>query len=120
MQSVTFYKVKQADKPALAAAGVYDLGSYYDHSTKKIIIDWSVQNTSTPQLNYEVKIFDNEACTGTPIASISGTDPDANMVNIPVTNFNLKNQDYYITLQITDIFGQSAPLKKTVLEEKHP
>lgn len=119
-QPKTFYKVKQADKPALAVDSVYDLGSYYDHSLKKIVIDWSVQATATPQLNYEVKIFDNQTCSGTPIATITGTDPDVNIVNIPVTNFNLKNQDYYITLQVTDIFGQSKPLKKTVLEEKHP
>lgn len=119
-QPNTFYKVKQADKPALAEAGVYDLGSYYNHTLKKIVVDWSIQPTNTPQLNYEVKIFDNEACTGSPIAAIKGTDPDVNTVNIPVNDLNLKNQDYYITLQVTDIFGQTAPLKKTVLEEKHP
>jgi len=119
-QPNTFYKVKQADKPALAAAGVFDLGSYYDHTLKKIVVDWSIQPTNTPQLTYEVKIFDNEACTGTPVASLNGTDPDVNKVNIPVNNLNLKNQDYYITSQVTDIFGQTAPLKKAVLEEKHP
>jgi len=42
------------------------------------------------------------------------------MINIPVNNFNLKNQDYYITLQVTDIFGQTSPIKKITLEEKHP
>lgn len=119
-QKNTYYKVKQADKPALDAASIYDMGSYYDHSLKNIVIDWCVQATATPQLNYDVKIFDNEACTGAPIASSKGTDPDAHMINIPVKDLNLKNQDYYITLQVTDIFGQVSPVKKITLEEKHP
>jgi Domain of unknown function (DUF3472) len=119
-QSKTFYKITQSDKPDLIAADVYDLAAYYDHSQKKIFVDWSIQPTATPQLSYEVQIFDNSAYTGKPLAAIKGTDPDLNSVNIPVKGLDLQNQDYYISLQVTDIFGQVSPVKKAVLEEKHP
>ncbi|MGZ3819202.1 MAG: hypothetical protein ACXVB6_01325, partial [Mucilaginibacter sp.] len=76
--------------------------------------------TATPQLSYEVQIFDNSSYAGKPLVSVKGTDPDLNSVSIAVKDLNLKNQDYYITLQITDIFGQQSPIKKAVLEEKKP
>jgi hypothetical protein len=119
-QKKTFYAVTQKDKPDIIAADVYGLAAYYDDSQKRIFIDWSVQPTATPQLSYEVQIFDNSACIGTALASIKGTDPDLTSVSIGAQELNLKNQDYYITLQIKDIFGQVSPVKKMVLEEKKP
>ncbi|MGZ3751028.1 MAG: DUF3472 domain-containing protein [Mucilaginibacter sp.] len=119
-QKKSFYPVSQPSKPEIIAAGVYDLASYYDHSQKKIFVNWSVLQTATPQLSYEVQIFDNSSYAGKPLVSVKGTDPDLNSVSIAVKDLNLKNQDYYITLQITDIFGQQSPIKKAVLEEKKP
>ena len=101
-------------------ASIYDLASYYDHSQKKIFVNWSMLPTSTPQLSYEVKIYENSSYSGNPIASIKGTDPDITSIGFLVKGMNLKAQDYYIALQITDIFGQLSPVKKTVLEEKKP
>jgi len=119
-QKKTKYAVKQKDQPEIIPADIYDLAAYYDHSQKKIFVDWSVLKTATPQLSYEVHIFDNNTYTGNPIASIKGIDPDLTSVNVAVNNMNLKSQDYYITLQITDIFGQISPVKKFVLAELKP
>lgn len=119
-QRKTFYPTNQKDKPGIIPADVYDLASYYDHTQKKIFVNWSIQPTATPQLSYEVSIYDNSTYTGKAIASIKGTDPDLNSIGIAVKGLNLKAQDYYITLQISDIFGQLSPIKKAVLEEKKP
>jgi len=119
-QKKSFYPVTQNDKPTIIAADVYDLASYYDRSQKKIFVNWSTLQTATPQLSYEVQIFDNSSYTGKPNASVTGTDPDLNSISIGVKDLNLKNQNYYISLQITDIFGQRSPIKKTELEEKKP
>jgi len=119
-QKKTVYPVQQKDKPELIPADVYDLAAYYDHSLKKIFVDWSIQPSATPQLSYEVQIFDNSTYSGSPLAAVKGTDPDLTSVNFAGTTLNLKAQNYYITLQITDIFGQVSPVKKLVLEELKP
>jgi len=77
-------------------------------------------DTATPQLSYAVNIYDNWQKSGKPIASLNGVDPDLNMIGIAVSNLQLKNQDYYITLQLTDIFGKTTPIKTTVLRELKP
>ncbi|MGY0036759.1 DUF3472 domain-containing protein [Pedobacter sp. NJ-S-72] len=116
------FAVQQGDKPGiLSSASVYDLSSYYyDHSQKKIFVNWSVLPTATPQLSYQVQIFDNKDCSGKPIAEVTAKDPEITSIGLPVNNIVLKKQNYYITLQITDIFGQLAPVKKTILEELRP
>ncbi|MDB5157192.1 MAG: hypothetical protein JWR50_1899 [Mucilaginibacter sp.] len=119
-QKKTFYAVTQKDKPDLIAADIYDLAAYYDHSQKKIFVDWSLLETASPQLSYDVQIFDNSSYTGNAIASLKGTDPDLTGVGITVKGLNLKSQNYYISLQIKDIFGQLSPLKKFVLAELKP
>ena len=119
-QKKTLYAVKQKDKPELIAADVYDLAAFYDHSQKKIFVDWSIQQTATPQLSYEVKIFTDSTYTGKPLASLKATNPDANYISIDAKELNLQSQDYYVTLQITDIFGQLSPVKKFVMEQKKP
>jgi hypothetical protein len=119
-QKKSFYPVTQKNNPEIIPADIYDLASYYDHSQNKIFVNWSVLPTATPQLSYIVQIFDNNSYSGAPIAMIKGTDPDLTSVSVAVKDFNLKNQDYYIALQITDIFDQVSPVKKTVLEEKKP
>jgi hypothetical protein len=51
---------------------------------------------------------------------MAGTDPDLSNIRINTKGLNLQYQNYYITLQITDIFGQVSEIKKTILEEKKP
>jgi len=120
-QPKTFYRVVQSDKPEiLSTPKVHDLGAYYDHSKKELYIDWSVLPSASPQLSYEIKVFDNDALSGMPVAQVKGTDPDLNNIQINTTGLALQNQDYYITLQITDIFGQVSPIIRAILEEKKP
>lgn len=120
-QPKTFYRVVQDNKPEiLTTPKVYDLGAYYDHSKKELYIDWNVLSSASPQLGYEIKVFDNEVLSGNPITEVKGTDPDLTHVRISTTGLNLQNQDYYITLRITDIFGQVSEIRKVTLEEKRP
>jgi hypothetical protein len=119
-QKKTFYPTNQKIRPDLASASVYDMASYYDHSQKKIFVNWSALPTSTPQLSYEVNIYEDSSYSGKPLATIRGTDPEQYSVGTTVSGMNLKKQNYYISLQITDIFGQLSDVKKTILEEKTP
>lgn len=113
-------KEKSNQPEIVKAPSIYDLSSYYDHTQKKIFVNWSILNTATPQLSYAVNIYDNKQKSGKLIATLNGTDPDLNMVGIAVSNLQLKSQDYYITLQLTDIFGQTTPIKTTILRELKP
>lgn len=119
-QKGTFYPVIQKNSPEIIPADVYDFACYYDHSQHRLFVDWSVLPTATPQLSYVVQVFSNSSYSGSPIAVVKGTHPDLTSVSFAVKDFNLKNQSYYISLQITDIFGQISPVKKVVLEEKKP
>lgn len=109
------------DRPDIALQPtLYDLGAYYDHQMKKVYVDWSVQPTSTPQLSYHIALYDNRELSGSPLAAISGTDPDKTMATLPVSAINLKKKNYYVTLQIKDIFAQKSVIKKFTLRNLNP
>lgn len=115
------FEVNMPAKPTIVKpAAVYDLAGYYDKNNHTIHADWSVAPEDMPQLSYKVALYNNAQCTGEPLASAAGTDPDLTMVNLKVNGIELKNQNYYISLQLTDIFNQSAPVKIFELHDLRP
>lgn len=114
------FAVKTNNHPNIGDPVIYDAGAYYDHQEKKVYVDWSLQPTSTPQLSYEIALYDNRAMTGKPLASITGTDPDKTIAALPVSDIQLQQQDYYISVRIRDIFDQESNWRKVVLQELHP
>jgi hypothetical protein len=115
------FKVVMPDKPVFVKSPtVFDLAGYYDKSGKIVHVDWSVAPEDMPQLSYKVALYNNAECTGTPLAAASGTDPDRTMVGLAVNGIELKNQNYYITLQLTDIFNQVSSVKIFELHDLKP
>lgn len=106
--------------PIIKQPAVHDVAGYYDKSKQIVHVDWSVAPEDMPQLAYAVSLYDNAQCTGKPLATIAGTDPDITMINIPVKKIELKIQNYYIAFTITDIFNQQSPSKIFELHELHP
>jgi hypothetical protein len=116
------YPVKETeDKPEIIIPGaVYDAGVYYDKNDKTMYVNWSVKAANAPQLSYAIAVYDNEAHSGSPIATKEGTDPDARSAAIPVTNLSSEKKTYYLTVKITDIFNQVSEVKDFTLEELKP
>lgn len=114
------FAVKMNHHPEISKPVIYDAGAYYDRDAKKVFVDWSLQSSSTPQLSYTITLYDNGEMNGKPLASISGTNPDKTMAALSVNGIQLQKQDYYITVQIKDIFDQESNIRTTVLQELHP
>ena len=115
------YTVSMESQPAIITKpAIYDMATYYDKGKKMIHVDWSMLPTATPQLSYKVAVYANEACTGTPLITAASTDPEIAMISLPVDGIELKTQDYYVTLQIKDIFEQETAVKKETLHDFKP
>jgi hypothetical protein len=115
------FAVNMPAKPVIVKTpAVYDLAAYYDKTKQIVCVDWSVSARDMPQLSYAVSLYDNLQCSGKPIATVSGTNPDITMVSLPVKGVELKRQNYYVALVLTDIFNQSSPAKIFELHELHP
>jgi hypothetical protein len=115
------FAVTMPDKPSFVKLpAIFDLGAYYDRNKKVVHADWSVTTGDMPQLSYKVGLYNDAQCAGTPLATASGTDPDLTMVNLRVDGVELKKQNYYISLQLTDIFNQVSPVKIFELHDLKP
>ncbi|GAB3794386.1 hypothetical protein GCM10028819_07900 [Spirosoma humi] len=69
-------------------------------------VGWQVDPSRAPQLSYRIEVYDNANFSGTPLAQVSGIDPEARSAGIPFLNFPPKN--YYVRLLVTDIFEQES------------
>ncbi len=115
------FPITMPEKPSVVKQpAVYDLGAYYDKNNSKIYVNWTITSNNIPQLGYQVALYDNSACTGTPLATISGTDPETTMAALQVKKLELKTQSYYVTIQVTDIFNQVSPIKQAELQDLKP
>lgn len=114
------FAVKTGNKPEIDKPVIYDAGAYYDQKRSFVLVDWSLQPTSTPQLSYELSIYDNPQMTGKPLASVTAVDPDRTMGALYVPKAQLQKQDYYISVRIKDIFDQESEVRRVVLRELKP
>ena len=115
------FPVKMRDKPGIVKQPIlYDLGAYYDKRNSTIHVDWSVTKNDMPQLSYSVAVYNNRDCIGYPLAKASGIDPEITMAALKIDKLELKERNYYVTVQITDIFNQVSEVKHTVLSDLKP
>lgn len=115
------FPVQMSNMPSiLSKPVVYNLGSYYDKGNHFVYVNWSVESTSSPQLGYAIALYDNVECTGKPLATLSGTNPDITSVAIPTQDIQLKKQSYYVTFELKDIFNQRSEKKVSELHELLP
>ncbi len=117
----TFPVKESMDKPSvIKPAEIYDAGVYYDKTDKTMYVNWSVNTAGAPQLSYDIKVYDNEAKSGTPVAVKRGTDPDTRSIAIPTPNLSSEKKTYYLVMQVTDIFNQQSAPRDFILEELQP
>ncbi len=115
------FPVSMPDRPAfIKTPAIFDAGAYYDKTSHKICVDWTITRNDMPQLSYTVTLYDNPSYSGTPLATTSGTNPETTMTALSVQGIELQKQSYYITVQVKDIFGQSSELKKIILQDLKP
>lgn len=69
-------------------------------SGTNLIVSWTPDPTSTPQLSYEVKLYNQ---SGKCVRTVKQTRPDAQ--SCMIDNFNLK--EYSCDVTVTDVFGNS-------------
>lgn len=95
------FQQKQAEEaptpdPILCEASSRIVGNH-------LIVDWSLAKESSPQLGYEIKVYDNPQFSGTPIASARELFPQVRTKSLELPSQGKS----YVKLTIIDIFDQT-------------
>ncbi len=75
---------------------------------KTLSVSWDVDETTTPPFAYDVKLFDNEAARGEPLATAANNEPHARSVTVDVSSLKLSGSRYYVRLQGKDILDRKT------------
>lgn len=75
---------------------------------KTLSISWDIDDTTTPQFGYDVKLFDNEAGRGEPLASASSNVPHARSATVDVASLKLSAGRHFVRLQCRDILDRKS------------
>lgn len=110
----------EAAPSIITPAEIYETGAYYDKAGKNIYVNWSVKDNTSPQLSYQVALYDNYACRGQPIATAQGTNPDARQTLLQTNSLSTEKKTYFVLLTVKDIFNQSSKPKKFSLKDMKP
>lgn len=100
------FQLKQPDLPALdelvVTAAARQAGG-------QIIVDWTLDQHSSPQLGYRIEVYDNPGCSGQPLARLERQEPHVRTKAFSVSGA----ARYTVKLVVTDIFDQE---KQMILE----
>lgn len=72
----------------------------------QLIVDWTLETQSSPQLGYKIDVYDNPEFRGKPLASVQEQLPQVRTKSIPLT----AGGKGYARLTITDIFDQTKTI----------
>lgn len=100
-------------------ARIYDAAAYYDKGAQKLHINWSLVDTTTPQLSYKVELLDDRD-DHTPLTAINGTDPEMRSVVLSTSTLKLSEKNYYIRVAVRDLFNRESESKIVELQELKP
>lgn len=101
------FVLKQPAEPAFDPIAVEGVASC---SGSHVIVDWALGEHSSPQFGYKIEVFDNAHCSGTPVATVEETVPQARTKGISVPK---KLAACSVRLTIRDIFDQKKTVKLT-------
>lgn len=76
----------------------------------QVIVDWTLGEHSSPQFGYKIEVFDNAACSGTPVATVEETVPQARTKGVAAPK---KLGACSVRLTIRDIFDQKKTIRLT-------
>ena len=111
---------KEAKPIVCKSAEVYEMGAYYDKQDKKIYVNWSINNSASPQLSYTVALYKDSSCQGNSLSVTNGIDPDLRTVILQTDKLDTDKRTYYVLLTLTDIFNQTSVPQKFALEDVKP
>jgi hypothetical protein len=76
--------------------------------TKTLSVSWEVDKTTTPPFGFYIKVFDNQAGRGKPLASVSRRVPHARATTVDVSSLKLESGRYYLHLECVDILERHS------------
>jgi len=98
-------------KPAtVTTPEVLTLGAVY--SNNSVTVNWTMDQSKSPQLSYTINVYDNSSLTGTPVATKTVIRPEKRSETVALSS-TLPAGTYYVTIQVTDIFNQPAAVTST-------
>ena len=95
------YTLNQPASPSYGAPAIASL-----KASKVGSVTWKMEDTSTPQLSYDIRYYDVE---GNELSGAYGTRPDAPYVKVAGADTDA----YKCVLTVTDVFGQTATAEFT-------
>jgi hypothetical protein len=75
---------------------------------KTLSVSWEVDDTTLPPFAYDIKVFDNEAGRGEPLATASSTVPHARSATVDVSSLKLSGGRYFVRLECNDILDRRS------------
>lgn len=99
------FKLKQPDAPAMDAIKAQGKAR---HAGSQVIVDWTLEKTSSPQFGYKIEVFDNPQYSGTPVYTVEEQIPH---VRTRALSLPGDIAQCFVKLTITDIFDQQKTLK---------
>lgn len=95
------FTVKQPDRPTLDQPAVSNVQA--SSSGSQILVSWEVPATASPAFAYQIEVFDNPACNGTPKTVVTEAMPNQRQALVAVDRA-------YPTVRFTlkDVFDQST------------
>ncbi len=100
--SGTLKTIAQPSTPVLDPIEFASSQAAYDNG--QVQVSWKMKASSSPQLAYQIQLYDQPQLTGAPIAQVSETKPQADSRAFPATL--AAGTTYYAKLTITDIFDR--------------
>ncbi|MGB1295522.1 MAG: GEVED domain-containing protein, partial [Flavobacteriales bacterium] len=78
-------------------------------------INWDVDSSKSPQFSYHLKVYDNSDYSGSPLIKLDSILPHKRSVFLSFENNIDSTTQYYITLQVKDLFDNSSTVLKDSL-----
>ncbi|PFL59614.1 chitin-binding protein [Bacillus cereus] len=105
------FTLNQPSQPEIGKLD-YDIKSMY-YENEKLNISWQLKESSTPQFNGKIEIYNNENMTGQPINIIDGIKSYQNGISQSIS----LPKNAYAKIVLTDIFDQTVEKKVQIKNE---
>jgi len=92
-------------EPLFNTGNIADLEVIVDSTATHLQCSWDIFTSVDPQYSYQIQVFEDEECDGTPLIEHSDIRPQAREAIIEIDNI-YNSGTYYIKLSIVDIFDE--------------
>ncbi len=96
--------IPEAKPTVVTTAAISSLTATFDN--EQLTVNWQLDDTKSPQLSYEISVFNTSSLSDTPVAQLSGIHPEKRADTVSLRN--LPGGTYYLSMQVKDIFEQGS------------